>query len=558
MPESAPREKASPTRSQRRSAPERGERAGHERPIGNRSMGALLTLGAPSDAAEARADAAADGVMQRLAGHPTAAPMITARPASGTIRRAGGAGQAMVSPQQSSRLAAAKRGGRPIAGAARGELERGFGRSLSSMRIHDGPEAHGLARAFGARAFCVDNHVFFGAGQYQPHTKHGKRLLSHEIAHGLEGEAGVVRRLTYNSHLDKYYSDALKGQKVDDSNGVASVVGSASSWHGGHAFIYLEYLDKDKTSGALTPRTRKLELTAGGGTTSGTRSGSGSKSGSGNTTAELSGYSAGYSSGPSGSDSGSTERLVISIGEANKDDIGKLSTAGRKKSWVVQRSQMDGILAKAHDIKANVKDYTYKLVGRSLFATKKTINCVRFAEKILKAGGIKASAGKAFKLASTLTSGGDVGHEVDQDWLDDTTRREEAARREAEAERAREAAAELLRQQQAQQAELNRTRIEQGVPVGKVVAVWNPTATTINAQASLTDPTMVPYTFVTGEPRGPLETQAGTRFVISGIERKAGTGRMVASCRDRDGEGHGQLTVDLIDLLDKTTSLTPG
>lgn len=557
MPESAPREKASSTRSQRQSAPERGERTGHERTIGNRSMGALLTLGAPNDAAEARADAAADGVMQRLAGHAVAAPVVGARAATGMIRRAGGRGAATVSPQQSSRLAAAKRGGEPIASGARGELERGFGRSLSSMRIHDGPEAHGLARSFGARAFSVDNHLFFGAGQYQPHTKFGKRLLSHEIAHGLEGEAGVVRRLTYEATPDKYYSDALLGQAVDAASGVATVTGSSSVFHGGHAFIYLEYLDRDANSGALTPRTRKLELTAGGAQFSGTRSGSGSGSKSGHASAGSSAHTQDHSSGSSGSGSGSTETLHIAIGEAESSDLKYLRRAGRRKSWVTTRDAMDRILAKARDVRTNIDKYTYKLTGRSLFARKKTVNCARFAEKILKAGGIAASAGTLLKTTATLTSGRDVGFTKDTDWDAVTTARDAAEvlrRQRAEQQRLadEQAAAQALALAQAQQQRLDELGIDRD---DKYTVTWNPTVGTVRGHRTNSDKTLVQYTLVDGEPTAPGQIRRGQVAFADGLT-KNNTARIYGTVIFTDGDRRNQIEVHLGDALAAITSAT--
>ena len=49
--------------------------------------------------------------------------------------------------------------------------------------MHTGSEAHAASRALGARAFTVGNDISFAAGEYQPTTAAGRRLLAHELAH---------------------------------------------------------------------------------------------------------------------------------------------------------------------------------------------------------------------------------------------------------------------------------------------------------------------------------------------------------------------------------------
>src|SRR5262249_20269494 len=50
------------------------------------------------------------------------------------------------------------------------------------------------SHALGARAFSVNERIFFGAGQYQPSTAGGRRLLAHEVAHTLVSTPHVVHR----------------------------------------------------------------------------------------------------------------------------------------------------------------------------------------------------------------------------------------------------------------------------------------------------------------------------------------------------------------------------
>jgi hypothetical protein len=75
------------------------------------------------------------------------------------------------------------RQGEPLRLRDRQFFESRFGRSLGSVRVHDGPVASGLAKAARARAFTAGSDVVFGAGSYAPDTATGRRLLAHELAH---------------------------------------------------------------------------------------------------------------------------------------------------------------------------------------------------------------------------------------------------------------------------------------------------------------------------------------------------------------------------------------
>lgn len=55
---------------------------------------------------------------------------------------------------------------------------------ISEVRIHRGPKAQQAAGALSARAFAVgENDVFFGQGEFDPHTRGGLAVLAHELAH---------------------------------------------------------------------------------------------------------------------------------------------------------------------------------------------------------------------------------------------------------------------------------------------------------------------------------------------------------------------------------------
>lgn len=77
-------------------------------------------------------------------------------------------------------------GGRPLDRETRACMEPRFGRNFSRVRVHTGTEADSAARRLNARAFTVGRAVAFAAGQYNPATTDGKRLLAHELTHVLQ------------------------------------------------------------------------------------------------------------------------------------------------------------------------------------------------------------------------------------------------------------------------------------------------------------------------------------------------------------------------------------
>ncbi len=73
--------------------------------------------------------------------------------------------------------------GRPLEGSTRNYMESRFQTDFSGVRIHTDDHASRSARAVNALAYTVGRNVVFGAGQYQPASSGGMRLLAHELAH---------------------------------------------------------------------------------------------------------------------------------------------------------------------------------------------------------------------------------------------------------------------------------------------------------------------------------------------------------------------------------------
>ena len=83
-------------------------------------------------------------------------------------------------------------GARPLDPALRVFFEDRFGRDLHGVRIHTDQNAARAARGLAARAFTLGDDVFFGAGEFAPHSPAGRRLLAHELAHCVQQRPGAV------------------------------------------------------------------------------------------------------------------------------------------------------------------------------------------------------------------------------------------------------------------------------------------------------------------------------------------------------------------------------
>jgi hypothetical protein len=75
-------------------------------------------------------------------------------------------------------------------------MESRFGRRFGDVRIHDDGEAADAARGAQARAYTIGSDVVFGAGQYQPATAAGRRLIAHELTHVVQQRSAAGGRST--------------------------------------------------------------------------------------------------------------------------------------------------------------------------------------------------------------------------------------------------------------------------------------------------------------------------------------------------------------------------
>lgn len=102
-------------------------------------------------------------------------------------------------------------GGQPLSEELRGLLEPRFGRDLGDVRIHLDSEAAGAARELEAQAFTRGQHVFFGAGYFEPHTAEGRWLMAHELTHTLQQKDSASEQKGSTSR-----SPLLSARREDD------------------------------------------------------------------------------------------------------------------------------------------------------------------------------------------------------------------------------------------------------------------------------------------------------------------------------------------------------
>jgi hypothetical protein len=84
---------------------------------------------------------------------------------------------------------AADSSGQPLAASERAYFAGRMGRDFAGVRIHTGESAARSASALHANAYTMGRDIVFGAGNFQPSTHTGRRLLAHELTHVAQQQA---------------------------------------------------------------------------------------------------------------------------------------------------------------------------------------------------------------------------------------------------------------------------------------------------------------------------------------------------------------------------------
>lgn len=99
--------------------------------------------------------------------------------------------------------------GQPLDLATRGFMEPRFGHDFSRVRVHTDAQAAQSARAVIARAYSAAHDIVFAAGEYQPNSLEGRKLIAHELTHVMQQQTAAGReKLTVGSTHDSYEQEA--------------------------------------------------------------------------------------------------------------------------------------------------------------------------------------------------------------------------------------------------------------------------------------------------------------------------------------------------------------
>jgi hypothetical protein len=119
--------------------------------------------------------------------------------------------------------------GHPLDPATRAFMEPRCGHSFGEVRVHNDTRAAESARAVNAVAYTVGRDVVFGAGQFAPHSREGRKLIAHELAHVVQQRSGMqlpdhVGKVgdRYEQRADAVAARVVAGEPVKDLFGRTS------------------------------------------------------------------------------------------------------------------------------------------------------------------------------------------------------------------------------------------------------------------------------------------------------------------------------------------------
>jgi hypothetical protein len=142
-----------------------------------------LKVNTPRDRYEQEADRIADQVVQQKM------PVDEKNQKVGVQARASQQapkGECEVNKDLENRLSRNIGGGSPMSDQVRAFFEPRMQNDFSKVKVHTDNEAARMNQELGARAFTHGRDIYFGVGQYNPHSIEGKRFLAHELTHVIQ------------------------------------------------------------------------------------------------------------------------------------------------------------------------------------------------------------------------------------------------------------------------------------------------------------------------------------------------------------------------------------
>ncbi len=125
--------------------------------------------------------------------------------------------------------------GAPLPEAVRSRMGAAFGEDFADVKVHVGSQAADATAGFNARAFAFGSDVLFGAGQFNPGTASGDRLIAHELQHVVQqrqGPKGVAQKglkLGGIGGFAELDADRVANQIVDRLHGSATRNGDTTA-----------------------------------------------------------------------------------------------------------------------------------------------------------------------------------------------------------------------------------------------------------------------------------------------------------------------------------------
>jgi hypothetical protein len=142
--------------------------------------------------------------------------------------------------------------GEPLDAAGGETIGARLGFDFSSVRIHRDARAAASARALGADAYTVGQHIVFGQGRYSPGTSGGRDLLTHELTHTVQqrdaGPASGAAALSVSSHESATESEAR------------AAAGGSVPMPRQSAGLHIARQDQDQSPAAVAARDRAAAL----------------------------------------------------------------------------------------------------------------------------------------------------------------------------------------------------------------------------------------------------------------------------------------------------------
>jgi hypothetical protein len=123
--------------------------------------------------------------------------------------------------------------GQELPGEVRAFMEPRFAADFSDVRLHTDASAAQSSRAVSAHAYTAGSHIVFAAGQYQPSTPSGQRLLAHELTHVVQqrGIGGAPGAGSASHEAPSAISDPADASEREAEATAARVLSSGASSH---------------------------------------------------------------------------------------------------------------------------------------------------------------------------------------------------------------------------------------------------------------------------------------------------------------------------------------